>query len=274
MENNMRLRQGNIRNMRHLIILFFLIGFPSAESTNQHSPAEPFFLSRDSATCFFSDHEEGAFYLKFKPDGRYILIAKEHMGVWPVDSGGWNQSSDGVVTLTSKILCADILSGDLEVSVGNLRRTKQIPKLINVIDRFLQKTKADSIFEKQIKRLRLRGDLALEVEIDWRSHRSTVSRSELQLLRDSMVLFITDSSFQHKKILPLTYKGFVFLINLNNIIDRDHREVCNAIDSTRNGQVMIDNMIKISEEAFNSKTSKPYPFKFYPEMNKVTGAEK
>jgi hypothetical protein len=56
-------------------------------------------------------------------------------------------------------------------------------------------------------------------------------------------------------------------------VNRNHKEVCDAIEQGTNSQVIIYNDFMIPEEQFNKGTSKPYSFKFYPEMNKITGAE-
>lgn len=71
----------------------------AGESTNVQ--AVLWILPTNTPSFFCSDHLTGATYYQFSPDQTYVMIAKEHMGVWPLDGGRWIQASDGVVTMTS-----------------------------------------------------------------------------------------------------------------------------------------------------------------------------
>jgi len=45
---------------------------------------------------FKEDHLTGADYIRLAPDHTYRLIGREHMGVWILESGRWEQSADGI----------------------------------------------------------------------------------------------------------------------------------------------------------------------------------
>jgi hypothetical protein len=256
-----------------IILLFgILITEAVAGVITSYAPAELYFLSTKAPTYFSSDHLTGASYLKFSPDGRYISIAKEHMGVWPVDDGTWNQDSEGTVTLVSTKLCADIVSGSLEIGVGRHDSIGKLSELRRKINEFLTSSHKKTFSEDDLKHLAV-GEYSLKVEIDWRAHRTTVTRSEMQSLLKAVDVFLNDPSARNKRLVPLAYKGKIFLVNLNDIVNRDHKEVCKAIDQGKKTRAIVYNGFMISEEQFTKGTGKPYPFKYYPEMNKQTGAE-
>ncbi len=67
----------------------------------QETNARAWMMPTNEPSFFFADHLTGATYYQFSPDGSYVLTAKEHMGVLPIDGGNWIQASDGTMTLTS-----------------------------------------------------------------------------------------------------------------------------------------------------------------------------
>ena len=71
---------------------------------------------------------------------------------------------------------------------------------------------------------------------------------------------------------PMQYKDKVFLIWPSVSYKADLAEVVRFIDSPTNSLPLF-NELKITEEEFRNGVGKPYAFKFYPEMNKATGAE-
>ena len=80
-----------------VISLLVLVNFAVGQDTN----ARAWMLPTNSPSFFFADHLTGATYCQFSPDGTYVLAAKEHMGVWPIDGGNWIQASDGAMSLAS-----------------------------------------------------------------------------------------------------------------------------------------------------------------------------
>ena len=72
-----------------------------------NSTAVPYTLSTKEPSFFYADHLTGATYYKFDTNGTYVMIAKEHMGVWPLDGGKWIQASNGIVTMSSTKRTAD-----------------------------------------------------------------------------------------------------------------------------------------------------------------------
>ncbi len=73
----------------------------SAAGGETNAAAVPYQLSSNTPSFFHADHATGATYYKYDTNGMYVLIAKEHMGVWPLDGGKWVQASNGIVTMTS-----------------------------------------------------------------------------------------------------------------------------------------------------------------------------
>lgn len=73
----------------------------------------------------------------------------------------------------------------------------------------------------------------------------------------------------------MRYKDRVFLLwlNCNPPSSRSLAEICRDIDKAKPEDTVIYYDFLISEEEFEKGVKKPYPFKFYPEMNKITGAE-
>lgn len=262
--------------MKHItatVLLFGIcLGQSIAEETNTYAPAEPYRLSTNEASCFFSDHLTGARYMKFSPDGQYVRIAKEHMGVWPFDDGTWTQAADLTITMVSTNLCADIISGPLGIRVGRHEWVGRITELRRKVNEFLASSTKDSFSQGDLKGLSV-GEYSLRVEIDWRSQRKTVTRPEMLALLKAIDDFINDPSIRNKRLMPLEYKGKVFLVNLNDNVNRDHKKVCEAIDQGTNSQAIIYNDFMVSEEQFTKGTGKPYSFKYHTEMNKITGAE-
>lgn len=83
-----------------LVVAFSLLVFGNlvvGQETNAHA----WMMPTNEPSFFFADHLTGATYYQFSPDGSYVLTAKEHMGVLPIDGGHWIQTSDGTMTLTS-----------------------------------------------------------------------------------------------------------------------------------------------------------------------------
>ncbi|HNQ89279.1 MAG TPA: hypothetical protein PKM73_11735 [Verrucomicrobiota bacterium] len=146
----------------------------------------PYTLSTNEPSFFYSDHLTGACYWKFDTNGTYVMIAKEHMGVWPLDGGKWIQTSNGVITMTS-------------------------------------------------------------------TNQTAVSQ-------------------EHDSVVAMTYRKRVFLVWPEKDYKADVQKVCRLIDSGTNA-FLVYNEFLIPAEEFAQGTSKPYGFKFYREMNKVTGAE-
>ena len=236
------------------------------------APAEPYHFSTNQPACFFADHLTGATYTKFSPDGQYVRIAKEHMGVWPFDHGSWTQSGDGTLTLISTNLCADILCGPLVICVGRHDRVGRLADLRGKIAGLLASNPQDHYGRADLKSLAA-GKYALKVEIDWRTRKNTVTRTELLALLEATGAFLNDSSVRNQRLMPLAYKDKVFLVDLNGLVNRDPREVCDAIDQGPDAQVISYAHFMVSEAQFDQGTGKPYPFKFYPAMNRLTGAE-
>ena len=73
----------------------------SAAGGEINAAAVPYQLSSNAPSFFYADHATGATYYRYDTNGMYVLIAKEHMGVWPLDGGKWVQASNGIVTMTS-----------------------------------------------------------------------------------------------------------------------------------------------------------------------------
>ena len=73
-------------------------------------------------------------------------------------------------------------------------------------------------------------------------------------------------------VAPMTYKQRVFLVWPGKDYKADPQRVCRWIDAGTNASHVF-NEFMISAEEFSKGTAKPYPFKFYKGMNKVTGAE-
>ena len=167
-----------------MLVTSALAGVAAAQTTNASAAA--YMLPTNSASFFYADRMSGATYYQFNPDGTYVMIAKEHMGVLPLDKGRWSQTSDGTMTM--------------------------------------------------------------------------VSTNEKRTFRDTEV------------VRPMQYKGKTFLVWPDRKYAADLASVCLFIDSPTNAYP-IRNEFMITEAEFLKGTSKPYSFKFYPEMNKVTGAE-
>ena len=73
----------------------------SAAGGEINAAAVPYQLSSNTPSFFHADHATGATYYKYDTTGMYVLIGKEHMGVWPLDGGKWVQASNGIMTMTS-----------------------------------------------------------------------------------------------------------------------------------------------------------------------------
>lgn len=255
------------------ILLLIIVGCNQsyAEDNISYAPAQVFFFPTDSPTYFFSDHFTGATYSQFFPDGHYIYIAKEHLGVSPFDEGTWSQSNDGTITLISSSLCADIICEPLQIQVSVHNLVDRLSELRQKIVEYLRSNVKNKYTEDDLKYLMVGKDY-LMVEITDPSIES-VTKSELQALLKAIDEFIKKPSLQNITLVPLSYKGKVFLTSLNQVRNRDYNKVCNVIDEGDNSKWMIFNDFMITEEEFNKGTEKPYPFKYFPEMNKLTGAE-
>lgn len=262
--------------MRPFIVILLLTGLFSgyiqAEKSNPYAPAAPYFLSTDEATYFHSDHLTGASYFAFSPDGRYLEISKEHMGVWPTDDGTWTQAEDGVITLVSTNTCADILCGPLKIGVYRRKNHAKLSELRNQIEQLLISNPQDTYSRDNLKELNT-GKYALQVDIVYESQRKTITSDELKDLGIAIDRYLAEQVIQHRQFVPLEYKGVVFLIYLNTMTNRGHAGVCHNLDKGVEPGNISYYPFKISEEKFNQGTEKPYPFKHYPHMNKLTGAE-
>ncbi len=71
---------------------------------------------------------------------------------------------------------------------------------------------------------------------------------------------------------PMQYKDKVFLIWPSLSYKANLNEVCCFLDSPTNSLPLF-NEFMITEQEFRNGVGEPYAFKFYPEMNKATGAE-
>ena len=262
---------------KHLCILSvciaLLTGCAAVDYRTRTSTAH---LPTDRASHFYSNHLTGSGYIEFNTDGTYRQIAREHMGVWPFDVGTWSQNQDGVVTLVSTVMCADVISPPLEVMVGRSEYLADLPELQKAIQAFLS-TNTASRFEVPDCNsfIVTEGEYDLGVEANYLLERRFVSRAELKQLISAIDLFLRDPEQQHCQAVPLQYKDRVFLLwlNCNTPICRSLSEICSDIDEAKPGHEVIYYDFLIPEEQFEKEVKKPYPFMFYPEMNKITGAE-
>ncbi len=174
--------------MNHRLLLVALVlGSLLITACGRTNPrASPYTVSTREPSFFSSDHLTGALYWKFDTNGSYVRIAKEHMGVWPLDGGTWNQTSQGVITMTS---------------------TNQSGSQ--------------------------KGDTAV----------------------------------------AMTYRGRVFLVWPGEMHKRELEEMCRQIDLGTNAPLIVYTFM-VPAEAFAEGTSKPYAFKVYRGMNKLTGADR
>ena len=103
--------------------------------------------------------------------------------------------------------------------------------------------------------------------------RRPVSRKEVEALFPAIDKFLTNPSEQNCRAAPMHYKEQTFLLWLNcgTPSDRNLDEIHKAIDNPK--EMIPDHSHLISAEQFEREVKKPYPFLFYPEMNKITGAE-
>ena len=247
-------------------------------------------LPADRASHFYSDHLTGSSYIELKSDGTYREIAREHLGVWPIDEGTWNQNQEGILTLVSPVMCADVISPPLAVMVGRSEYIAGLPELKQAIQAFLNSSTA-ARFEVPDYELYLLtdgenelgvrlGDLLeslgkLRVEVNFLLRREFISRAELEQLIGAIDRFLDDPEQRNCQAIPMRYKDRVFLLWLNcgTPQSRSLREICRAIDRAKPENQPIYHDFLIPEEQFEKGVKKPYPFKFYPEMNKITGAE-
>ncbi|MDO9541185.1 MAG: hypothetical protein Q7J98_02535 [Kiritimatiellia bacterium] len=256
-----------------LLLATVILSQSAAENSTSYAPAEPYFLSTNSPTCFFANYNTSATYSKFSPDGQYIRITKQHMGVWPFDNGTWAQSADGIITLISTNLCADIICEPLEIRVGRHDRIGRLPELQRKIAEYLNSNVKDEYANDDLTGLAV-GEYWLNVEIDWLTQRKSVTHAEMQALLNAVKDFLNKPSLQNERLMPLSYKGKVFLVNLNKTINRDYRVWCKKIAARTNSQTTIShNDFMVTEAQFSKGTGKPYPFKIYKWMNILTGAE-
>ena len=84
-----------------LMVIVALGILRTAAGGETNNAATPYQLSSNAPACFFADSGIAAVYYRYDTNGRYVLIQKEHSGVWPCDGGKWVQASDGTVTMTS-----------------------------------------------------------------------------------------------------------------------------------------------------------------------------
>lgn len=249
----------------------------TAEDKKPFTPAEVQFFHEKNPVYFFSDHLTGAHYYKFLPDGKYVVIAKEHLGVWPIDQGTWSQAKDGVITLVSPKWCADVVCGPLSIQVARKSNAELLPELLSKINELLGSHKSEKFAREDLEELKA-GDTVveeakfpIEIQTDWKD---SYSRGDVIELARSIEGFLKNPDLQNTKMVALAYRGKVFLNSLNQVTNRDQVSVCQAIDRGEGpGDMDIYNPFMINEKQFSEGTGTPYPFKYFPELNAVTGAK-
>lgn len=264
-----------VRKVCIYIVVIVVAAFAGC-MTDRKSSRTNVILPKDRPSYFYSNHLTGAGYIELKPDGTYRQIAREHMGVWQFDDGTWHQDKDGLVTLVSTTLCANIISPPLEISVVRTEYTSALPDLKNAIQAFLKKDASDQYplhdFEPLIK---VNGKHKLTVEANHLLRRKFISRKEVEALIPAIDRFLSDPSEMNCRAVPMYYKQHTFLLwlNCNTPNNRSLDEIHKAIDNAKPNEIIAYHDFLISAEQFEKEVKKPYPFLFYPEMNKITGAE-
>ena len=91
--------------------------------------------------------------------------------------------------------------------------------------------------------------------------------------RDSKTGAVKAISFRGPQtVVPMLYKDRIFLIWPGKSHLADAAQMCRYINSPDNTDHVYNEFL-ITEEEFLKGTGKPHPFKYYKEMNKLTGAE-
>lgn len=267
---------GGISSLFLIVSSGALVGNVGAEDKTPFAPAEVQFLPNENPTYFFSDHLTGARYYKFLPNGKYVVIAKEHLGVWPVDHGTWSQAKDGVITLVSPTYCADVVCGPLSIQVVRESNIELLPELLGKIFGLLASLADENVAQKDLEELRAgetvveESKFPIEIQTDWKD---SYSRGDVIELARAIEEFLGNPDLQKITLVPLAYRESVFLISLNQVTNRDQISVCEAIDRGEGPTSMhVYNPFMINEAQFSNGTGTPYPFKYFPELNAVTGA--
>ena len=73
--------------MRHSLLIIMLLAGVAAESRERY---------------FREDHLTGADYLHLAEDGSYKITGREHMGVWVIESGHWEQVGNTITFVPKK----------------------------------------------------------------------------------------------------------------------------------------------------------------------------
>jgi hypothetical protein len=196
------------------------------------------------------------------------------MGVWQFDGGTWSQNTDGIVTMESNTLCASIINPPLEINVVNTKLISLLPQLKTAIQEFLRKESNAQFPVRDFQPLlSVKGKYELGVDVNLPYPRRPVSRNELESLIPAIDRFLADPSERNCRMVPMQYKKQTFLLWLNcsTPSDRSLDKIHKAIDKPKEAPSL--HSVLITADQFDREVKKPYPFLFYPEMNKITGAE-
>ena len=174
----------------------------------------------------------------------------------------------------SETSCADVLCDPLMVQVRRREEINDLGKLASQVESLIAMTTGDLFTHEVVESLKVgetdyeNWKFPLEIGIDYLSVGETIHRNQLKDLVEAIRAFIETPSLQNEMLVPLSYKERVFLVNLNSVVDNDHKEVCKAIDKGDLSPMKISNAFEIYREIFELETNSTYPFKFFPQPSR------
>ncbi len=201
-------------------------------------------------------------YLTFQPDGRYREILSDHFGVREYDSGTWKQSPDGRIRMVSKEKFHKIEAGSLSVYISDKKDVNCLKVLKKQITGLLNRHEKQSFSGMEIRGLM--GDqegrcASLTVDLDYEA--KTTSRNNLQKLQTRIDSYLQDPEKNIFYYMPYIYRDAKFLVDEDSFLDIDL--IKKSIHNKKSPFVFMG----IDAKQFKEGSSKPQPFRYYPEMN-------
>jgi hypothetical protein len=254
----------------HLTLYFFLIVFQLYSlSIAAAETLSTLVLSQERDYHFLSDHLTGSYSLTLKKDNSYSVINREHMGVSQSDSGKWKQESSGEVVLYSEETAAYVISDSFYVEILFRDDIAELSKIKSEVRRLLDEDLEDFPIPKEPEFnpfIKLKN-INAEVYFDYKNKNKNkfISRVDLMNLISDIENYQNNRNLQNIRFIPRSYKKKVFLQHTNSDLyfSSDIDEIIKEIEI----QDFVPYIYFLKEEDISDK---PYPFKFFSVMNKVT----
>ena len=250
-----------------LIILLALLAAAPAFAAEESVP-EPYPLDKATTTVFACYHGSGTLYYAFAGDGTYQRIAREHMGVFEMDTGTWAQDPSGDLRLESTKTYERITTGPLMIHTGYAGTLEALPESSAKLRAFLDAHAGeDSFTSASVERIERLGvnDSVARFQVIRPVER--VGRADLEALLAETERFVRAPRRATSLAVPARVEGREVLVWKEGDVPTNTKYLARWVRETPPGKHHMLLYMPIPLERFLEESQRRQPFVFHPQMN-------